>query len=163
MKANALILIVLICASVCAQDLPEYSQNYDPARNAFVDFKQALTHAKKHNKLVLLEFGGDWCKWCHRLDAFFAQNKKMKEQLHDVFVVVKINVSEENPNEEFLSHLPEIIAYPHFFIADSDGHVIASQDVFVFEDRGAYSKRLFRQFIDQWAEASQAILALQNE
>lgn len=164
MKPLIIIAAILFNTLVLAADLPEYSAAYDPKRNPFVDFKMAMNEAKADQKLILMELGGDWCSWCHVLDNFLHRNRKIKQDLLDVFVVMKVNVSEENWNEEFRSHLPDTIAYPHFFIADSEGHVIASQDVADLVDgivdENTYSRRLFKKFIEVWSEANQAIQKL---
>ncbi len=162
MRALTIAVAMLFNTFVFAADRPEYSIAYDPDRNAFVDFKMALDDAKENQKLVLLELGGDWCRWCHILDEFYQRNNKLKQQLLEVFVVMKVNVSEENWNDEFRSHLPEVIAYPHFFITDFDGHVIASQNVYEFEDRGIYSRRLFKNFINIWSKANQTIQGIKT-
>lgn len=139
---------MLFNAVVFAADGPEYSIAYDPDRNAILDFKMALDDAKENQKLVLLELGGDWCHWYHILDEFHRRNNKIRQQLLEVFVMMKVNVSEENWNDKLRSHLPGVIEYPHFFITDSAGHLIASQNVFEFEDRGTYSRKLFKNIIN---------------
>ena len=77
-----------------------YSKAYDPARDPFVDFVAAQAEAKAENKLILLEFGGNWCVWCHRLDEFIAKQNEISKNISEVFIVVKVNVSEENGNEK---------------------------------------------------------------
>ena len=57
-------------------DLPEYSKVYDDQRNPFDDANAALALAKKTDRNVLIEIGGNWCTWCHKMDAFLLKNAK---------------------------------------------------------------------------------------
>lgn len=157
MRIVIVILMMLVNTCIFSMELPEYSQAYDPERNAFKDFEMALNDAKQNHQLVLIELGGDWCKFCHRLDKFLKKNPKTKQHLLEVFVIIKINVSEENWNEEFRSHLPEFNVYPQFFITDREGHVIGAQNVFDLEVNSSYSKVLFKRFIKHWSKINQAL------
>lgn len=76
---------------------------YDPKRNADQDIRDAIEEAKRSKRRILLEVGGEWCGWCHRLDAFFEAHPDLTKLREKNFVTVKINFSEENPNKEVLS------------------------------------------------------------
>ncbi|QQS36492.1 MAG: DUF255 domain-containing protein [Ignavibacteriales bacterium] len=56
--------------------LPE---KFDPARNAAEDIQQTINLAKQYGKRILLDVGGEWCIWCHRLDAFIESHKELKD------------------------------------------------------------------------------------
>lgn len=127
-----------------------YSSHYDPARDPFADFLAAQIDARTENKLVLLEFGGDWCIWCHRLDQFFSQQPELSSDLSDVFVVVKVNVSDENNNETFINQFSKITGYPHFIIADAKGKEIGVKNTSKLEEGKSYSVKKVKAFIDRW-------------
>lgn len=78
--------------------------------------KSAIDCTQKTNKRIKLNVGGEWCIWCHRIDAFIDSQKEIKEFLNEYFILVKINYSKENKNEKFLSKFPQIPGYPHFFV-----------------------------------------------
>ena len=42
---------------------------YDESLDGSGQIADALTIAKKENKRVLLQFGANWCGWCHKLHA----------------------------------------------------------------------------------------------
>jgi thioredoxin-related protein len=130
--------------------LPEYSRVYDPARDPFADGKEALRNAKQSNRRVLIEAGGDWCSYCRILDHFIENNPAVSKALHNNFVVLKINISDENGNEEFLSGLPETTGYPHIFIAENDGRILFSRDTAQFFVNGQYSQSHFLGFLNEW-------------
>jgi thiol-disulfide isomerase/thioredoxin len=128
-------------------DLPDYSQGFDPARDPFVDGDNALRLARESGRRVLIEAGGEWCMYCKRLDHYIHGNPMVREALYKNFVVLKVNISDKNDNREFMA---KIHAYPHFFITESDGTLIHSQDTSRFLHRGVYSESLILEFIDKW-------------
>jgi thiol:disulfide interchange protein len=125
---------------------------YDPARNPAEDLKQAIVFAQRENKRIMLELGGDWCIWCKWMDEFYANHEDILQFRADHYVLVKINVSEENMNEEFLSQFPAAAGYPHIYILDSDGTFLHSQDTVKLEDgMDSYVPEVFMAFLQKWA------------
>jgi thiol:disulfide interchange protein len=127
---------------------------YDPARNAEVDLQLAVAEAKRTNKRVLLEVGGLWCSWCHRMDEFFQKNSDVLEFREKNFVMLKINMSDENKNELLLGRFPKIEGYPHIFVLDNDGKLVHSQDTGDLEQGKGYDLDKFRLFLTTWATAA---------
>ena len=101
---------------------------FDPTRDAQKDIQDAIVLAKKSDKRIFLDIGGEWCIWCHRLDSLFIQNKDLENYLYKHYVVVKINVSKENENKLVLSKYPKVAGYPHIFILNKNGQLICSQN-----------------------------------
>ena len=153
-KLAALILmpfIVSACNSEAHQsELPDYSVAYDPNRDPFVDGQAAVALAKSSNRRILIEVGGDWCGWCRALAELAKSDTEIKRQLHKNFVLLKVNYSDENKNEAFLSALPESQGYPHMYISDKNGTVLHSQDTADFLVNGQYSRERFGEFLEQW-------------
>ncbi|VAW91245.1 hypothetical protein MNBD_GAMMA23-1437 [hydrothermal vent metagenome] len=137
-------------AGVKETALPPYSTHYDPARDPFADGRAAIALAKASQRRILIEVGGDWCKWCHLLDKFIKSDKHIEQALHQTFVVLKVNVSDENSNEKFLSTFPKNLGYPHMYVANMDGKVIHSQDTGAFLSNLKYSKQKFLMFLEKW-------------
>ncbi len=133
-----------------ADTLPIYSVKYDAQRNAFNDGAAAVQLATQTQRLILIELGGDWCVWCHKMDAFFANNPDINQQLHDTFVILKVNVSDENDNAQFLKSFPKPLGYPHMYVSDSNGSVLWSQDTAEFLKDGHYSRDAFVDFFKRW-------------
>ncbi len=148
-------LVTLIMAglsSVSAAGLPEFSRVYDPARDPFADFDSATGLAAKSGKKVLVEVGGNWCSWCHIMEDFLDRNPPVHKALHDTFVLLKVNISDENRNEKFLSYLPEIRGVPHFVVVNSEGKVLGVQNTTHLEQGDSYSSKAFMGFIDRWRD-----------
>ncbi len=130
--------------------LPAYSTQYDVKRNAFKDGAAAVKLATDTNRRILIELGGEWCVWCHRMDAFFDSNPDLKQKLHETFVMLKINVSSENNNAEFLKAFPRPNGYPHMYVSEKNGSVLYSQDTGYFVKNGGYSRESFLAFFERW-------------
>jgi thiol:disulfide interchange protein len=125
---------------------------YDPARNPANDLGQAILIAQKENKGIMLELGGDWCIWCKYMDDFYATHADILQYRADNYVLVKVNVSDENMNEEFLSQYPPAGGYPHIYILDRDGTFLHSQDTVELEDgKDSYVPEVFMTFLQKWA------------
>jgi thioredoxin-related protein len=155
--------IVLTVSLILAQPIDstkptsEQHQKFDPARDAQKDIQDAIVLAKKSNKRILLDIGGEWCIWCYRLDSLFIQNKNLENYLNMHYVVVKINVSKENENKVVLSKYPKIAGYPHIFILNKNGQLIHSQDTGELEFpkdhpyKGHDKTKVFA-FLKKWAK-----------
>jgi thiol:disulfide interchange protein len=125
---------------------------YDPARNPAEDVKQAIPIAQGENKRIMLELGGNWCIWCKHMDDFYAAHSDLLQFRADHYVLVKVNVSQENMNEGFLSQFPWADGYPHIYILESDGTFLHSQDTADLEDGAdSYVLEVFMAFLQKWA------------
>ena len=149
----ALMFLFLISNISISQTESVYKQvdKFDPERNPQEDLSNAVSEAKKSGKRIILDVGGDWCIWCHRIDHFIETTEEVKNYLDKNFIVLKINFSKENKNEDFLSKYPEIPGYPHFFVLDSDGKLLHSQDTGDLEAGKGYSKEKIMSFLKKWA------------
>lgn len=111
-----------------AWSLDGLPQKFDPARNAVADVEQALSQARSQRKLVFIDLGGEWCSWCHIFDRFIASRAEVQKVLAERYVMVKVNYSPQQRNEQLLSRFPKARGYPHFYVLDAGGKVLASQD-----------------------------------
>ena len=124
---------------------------YDPARNAAEDIRAAVAEAGRVGKRVLVEVGGEWCIWCHIMDAYFEKNPELLAFREKNFVMVKVNYSEENKNEAALSNYPAVAGYPHLFVLERDGKLLHSQDTGKLEEGKNYNLAKFMDFLKAWA------------
>lgn len=125
---------------------------YDPARNPAEDLTQAIAIAQTQKKRIMLELGGDWCIWCKYIDEFYATHSEILQYRVEHYILVKVNVSEENMNEAFLSQYPQVDGYPHIFILESDGTFLHSQNTAELEDGyESYVPDVFMAFLEKWA------------
>jgi thiol:disulfide interchange protein len=125
---------------------------FDPQRNADADIHHAMAEAAASHRRILLDVGGNWCKWCKMLDHFFETNTDVAQMLHKNYVVVKVNFSKENENKDVLSRYPKIPGYPHFFVLKQDGSLLHSQDTGLLEKGQGYDPEKMKTFLTQWAK-----------
>jgi thioredoxin-related protein len=123
---------------------------FDPARDAAKDIENAIKEATKTHKRIILDVGGEWCIWCHRLDTLFIKNPDLYRYMNEHFVYVKVNMSPENRNKELLSKYPPIPGYPHWFVLDSDGKLIKSESSGEFEEGKGHSPKKVMAFLKEW-------------
>jgi thiol:disulfide interchange protein len=149
-------LLVLLAASALAQTSPPRPEGdpvYDPKADAAADFKKALHQAAREGKNVLMDVGGEWCSWCHRMDKFFVDNPPLLEERRKSYVFLKVDFSDEHKNETFLDQFPKIEGYPHLFVFDSKGKLLVSQETGDLEAGKSYDLDKFMAFLKKWAPA----------
>ena len=147
MKAKLFLFMMLLSTlSLFAQT----EKLFDPTEDPFEDLKVTVDEATKLNKRIILDVGGDWCVWCHRIDAFMHSTEEIESLLDEHFIILKINFSKENKNEKFLSQYPAIEGYPHFFVLEKDGSLLHSQNTGELEKDKDYDKDKFVAFLKKW-------------
>ena len=124
---------------------------FDPKRDPAKDLQAAVVKAKKENKRILLDVGGEWCGWCKLLDQYFIDKKDIGAYLNTNYIVVKVNFSPENENKAFLGAFPKIEGYPHFFVLEKDGKFLHSQNTALLEEGQGYSDEKMMTFLKKWA------------
>lgn len=147
MRYKILFLFLFVGSMIFAQDFDKERVKFDPTRNPAEDLKTAVVQAKKQHKKIILDVGGEWCIWCHRIDEFILSHKDIKDYIEKNFIVVKVNYSKEVKNEEFLSKYPKVPGYPHIFVLDSKGKLLHSQDTGDLEKDKSYDADKFMKFL----------------
>lgn len=144
-------LTAFVSQTAAAQSLYTPVTKYDPKRDAARDIDDAVAEAKRSNRRILLVVGGEWCSWCHILDNYFAAHPHLKSVRDKNFVTVKVNFSDESPNEAVLSRYPPAEGYPHIFVLDSGGKFLHSQGTAVLESGKSYDLEKMNHFLREWA------------
>ncbi|MCJ8318309.1 MAG: thioredoxin family protein [Colwellia sp.] len=143
--------------------LPKYSQVYSEQSDPFQDAVAAIKLAKETNRNVLIEIGGNWCTWCHKMDVFLEKNPDVYHELHSKFVLLKVSVSDANENEDFMKSLPPVLGYPHMYVSTSTGKMILSKDTAELLVNGQYSTERWLTFIKDWqANSQQSVITASN-
>ena len=126
---------------------------FDPKRNPFDDLQNAFRRARQEKKNVLLDLGGDWCVWCHRLEAFIRDHAELRELRDRYYVTVKVYVgSEDETNVEFLNRLPDFDGVPHLLVYNRQGQLLCSQDTQPLEEGESYHYERVKSFLARWSE-----------
>src|SRR5580658_9866651 len=65
---------------------------YDESADGSKQIADALALAGKDGKRVLLQFGANWCPWCHKLHSLFEKDQAIAARLKSDYVVVLVDV-----------------------------------------------------------------------
>ena len=112
----------------------------------------ALVRSKEAKKRILIEFGGDWCIWSHRMNRV-VESKKFKSFIDDNFIFLRCTINSSGecsyPSDR---EYPDIRSIPHFILLDENANVIGSQDTPSFEFLWFYKKWELYNFLKKWAK-----------
>lgn len=129
---------------------------YNPYANVEKDISAALVKAKKENKHVLLQIGGNWCIWCYRFNDFVQTDTALKRILDSNFIVYHLNYSKENKNPDYLAKLgyPQRFGFPSLVVLDANGVRLHTQDSGLLEKGKGYDADKVKSFLLNWSPAA---------
>lgn len=144
--------LLFIVIQLLAIELIAQTQIYNPNADAKLEIENAIKQAKKENKHVLVQVGGNWCPWCVKLHNYFQTEVVVKEVLSNNYIVVKVNYSKENKNLEALKVLenPQRFGFPVLVILNSNGQRIHTQDSGLLESGDGYDPKKVIGFLKNW-------------
>ena len=124
---------------------------YDTKADGFKQIATALASAKKANKRVLLQFGANWCGWCHKLHLLFQVDKHIASELKGNYVVVLIDVNKEhNKKVDEAYGNPTRLGLPALVVLDANGHQLITKDSGELEEGDHHSPEKVLAFLKQW-------------
>jgi thioredoxin-related protein len=134
---------------------------YDEKADAKVQIDAALAAAKRQNRRVLIQWGGNWCSWCLLLHDRMKSDKDLAKTLHYEYDVVLID---SNNNKDLAAKYGADLkkhGVPFLTVLDSDGKVIVNEPTEPFETKtdgknGHDSKKLQAFLTDHVATPRQA-------
>ncbi|MET3537859.1 thioredoxin family protein [Chryseobacterium limigenitum] len=127
---------------------------YNPKANAQKDIEALIVQAKKENKNIMIQAGGNWCIWCLRFNEFVQTTPELKGIVDKNYVYYHLNFSPDNKNEKIFSQYGnpgDKFGYPVFIVLDKDGKMIHVQQSDVLEQDKGYSLEKTKEFFNQWA------------
>jgi len=107
---------------------------YDEKANAKELIDTALVKAKRENRRVLIQWGGNWCSWCILLHDRFKSDKDLAKTLRYEYDVVYIDSKNLDLMKQYRVDLNEGV--PYLTILDADGKVLINQSTVPFETNG---------------------------
>ena len=110
-----------------------------------------VERAEAEGKRILIQVGGEWCGWCHLLDAFIHEHEAIFQRMEAGFLIMKVNWSRENQNEAFLGQYPDIPGYPHIYVVEKDGTLLHSQNTVELEEGRSYNEQAILDIQDRWS------------
>ncbi len=116
-------------SSAAAQ--PAQPKIYDEAADAKEQIAAALARAKKENRRVLIQWGANWCSWCHLLHETFEKNRSVSRTLLYEYDVVLVDIGRWDKNLDLAEKYGadfKSAGVPYLTILDADGKVVTHQE-----------------------------------
>lgn len=116
---------------------------YDEQADAREQIAAALKHAKKENRRVLIQWGANWCGWCHLLHDTYKKDKAVRRKLLYEYDLVLIDVGRFDKNVELAAEYEADFkkhGLPYLTVLDADGNAIANQETGSLEAKGEGAK-----------------------
>ena len=128
---------------------------YDRNADGGQQIAEALRTAKSQNKRVLLQFGANWCGWCHKLHTLFKENGDVARILKENYVVVLIDVDRvdgQTHNQAVVKRYdnPTRLGLPVIVVLNSDGKALTTQDTGKLEEGDHHDPKKVLAFLDRW-------------
>jgi thioredoxin-related protein len=145
--------MVVMCNQLLGQ---QEKKLYDPSIDGMKQINEAVAKAKSAGKHVLIQYGGNWCPWCLRFDAFCKADAEISKIISDNYIPVKLNYSPENKNDASNAFLgnPSRFGFPVFIILDGNGKVLHIQDSGLMESGQSYDQKKVTGFMKNWTAAA---------
>jgi thiol-disulfide isomerase/thioredoxin len=92
-------------------------------------YQKGLAELRKSGKLGLVEFGADWCVWCHHMDNFFDQSAAASI-MHEYYVRIPVDYERNEGAPELAKRLgaPAGDGLPLWAVVDADGKPLANSN-----------------------------------
>ena len=104
---------------------------YDESADAKKQIADAIASAKKENRRVLVQWGANWCGWCHLLHEKFKSDRQIARELSYEYDIVLVDVGRFDKHMELAESYGADLkkgGLPYLTILDADGKVLANQE-----------------------------------
>ena len=135
-----------------AADAPKSSPPvYDESLDAEKQIAEAVEQAKKENKNILLQFGANWCGWCHKLHKLFDTDKSISSKLRSDYIVVMVDVNKGHNSATAAKYKAGQQGIPCIVILNSQGGHLTTKETGELEEGDHHSPQKVLAFLNQWA------------
>ena len=135
---------------------PKLPPIYDTQADGTKLIADALVIAQRDHKRVLVEFGANWCIWCHRLHTLLTTDPEIAAYFQAHFILVLVDVNHRDGparNVEVTRRYgdPEKNGIPGLVLLDTDGKPLKTQDTGELESGDHYDHAKVMKFLTEWA------------
>lgn len=103
---------------------------------------------------MLLQFGANWCPWCHKLHQLFASDAAIAAELKRSYIVVMVDVNKgHNKAVDTRYGEPTKQGLPVLVVLDADGKQLTTQETGALENGPAHDPHKVLAFLEDWAPA----------
>jgi len=166
MKKSLIALLLLTMPALAAVPAPKPSiatlqqlpvvtmQPYDESANADAAVAAAFARAKKSQKRVLIDLGGNWCGDCIVL-ANFVQLPEMRRFVESHYEEVSVDVGRFNRNLQIPARFgftKRLEGVPTLLIATPDGKLVNGDNVFATADARHMTPQALADYLARYAQ-----------
>ena len=133
-------------------DLAPLPLPYDEKANAARDVAKASARAKAAHKLLLIDFGGNWCPDC-RVLAGIMEQPDLRAYLDRHFEIVSVDIGRFDKNENVPQRygFKSLEAVPAVFIVDPrTDKVLNSKNILALSDARTMSPQAVADWLAKW-------------
>jgi thiol:disulfide interchange protein len=107
--------------------------------------------AAKPDKRVLLQFGANWCGWCHKLHNLFATDSAITNAVKSGYVVALIDVNKGHNADLIAKYGAERLGLPFLVVLDADGKHLTTKKSDELEEGDHHNPKKVLAFLQEWA------------
>ena len=133
---------------------------FDPKADGSEQVRAGLAEAGASGRGVVLFFGANWCRWCHRLNQVLTKDEELAGRWARDFVLVRIDANAKGPRPRNVPTLerygrPTEGGVPILLVLGPDGRFLTMKDPESWETaadgRKDYDVAQVREFFTAWA------------
>lgn len=127
---------------------------YDTKADGEQQIAAVLATAKRDNKRVLLQFGANWCGWCHKLHHLFKTDEKIARTLQYEYELVLIDVDtvdgrKHNEAVDAKYGNPTQHGLPVLVVLDAEGKQLVTQETGALEEGDHHNPAAVLAFLEK--------------
>ena len=142
-----------------ADDAPATNQAklYDETADGQKQVADAVAVAGKEHKRILLQFGANWCGWCHKLHGLFERDKSIRDELKADYVIALIDVNQGHNKNLVNQYGAKGFGLPFLVVLESDGKFLIAKHSDDFEEGDHHNPQKVLAFLKEMAPKRQAM------
>lgn len=134
---------------------PKLPPIYDTQADGGTQIAEALIAAQRDHKRVLLQFGANWCIWCHRLHKLLESDRSIAATLEAEYELVLIDidkVADKMHNAEIVNRYgrPTKHGLPVLVVLDANGKQLTTRETASWEAGEFYDPAKVLAFLNKW-------------
>ena len=125
---------------------------YDEKADAKQQIAAAVANAQKENRRVLVQWGANWCGWCHLLHETCSKDPEIKKELLYEYDVVLVDIGRFDKNMDLAKELGANLkdkGVPYLTVLDGSGKPIANQETSSLEKGESHDPEKVLAFLKQ--------------
>lgn len=154
--AGCLLVVAAGAGLVLGEEKSKAADIYNESADAHKQITDAVAQARKEDKRVLLQFGANWCPWCHKLHHVFKTEKDISAELANGYIFVLVDVNKgHNQDIDDQYHHPTQFGIPALVVLDDSGRQVTTKNTSELEEGDHYNLQKVLAFLKEWAPKRQ--------